>query len=62
MEKKINNPMGNLRQKQKAEKYALILNTAGDMFETMGYEKTTMRKIAAKVGRNTRAILRNYEW
>ena len=61
MEKKINNPMGNIRQKQKAETYALILNTAGDMFETMGYEKTTMRKIAAKVGISPGAIFKHFD-
>ncbi len=61
MKKKQNNPIENLRKKQKAETYALILNTAGDMFESMGYEKTTMRKIAAKIGISPGAIFKHFD-
>jgi AcrR family transcriptional regulator len=58
---KQNNPTGNLRKKRKAETYALILNAAGDMFESMGYKKTTMRKVAAKVGISSGAIFKHFE-
>ena len=50
-----------LREKQKAETYALILNVAGDMFESIGYEKTTLRKVAAKVGISPGAIFKHFE-
>ena len=61
MKNKHNKPTGNLRKKQKAETYALILNVAGDMFELMGYEKTTMRKVATKVGISPGAIFKHFE-
>ncbi len=61
MKKIKNNPIDNLRKKQKAETYALILNIAGDMFESMGYEKTTLRKIAAKVGISPGAIFKHFD-
>ncbi|MCP4353545.1 MAG: TetR/AcrR family transcriptional regulator [Desulfobacterales bacterium] len=61
MKKIQNNSAGSLREKQKAETYALILNVAGDMFESVGYEKTTMRKVAAKVGISPGAIFKHFE-
>ncbi|MCP4350235.1 MAG: TetR/AcrR family transcriptional regulator [Desulfobacterales bacterium] len=61
MTKKQNNLAENLRKKQKAETYALILDTAGDMFESVGYEKTTMRKVAAKAGITPGAIFKHFE-
>ncbi len=61
MKSKHNKPTGNLRKKQKAETYALILNVAGNMFESMGYEKTTMRKVATKVGISPGAIFKHFE-
>ncbi len=61
MKNKQDNPTGNLRKKQKAETYALILNVAGDMFESLGYEKTTMRKVAAKAGISPGAIFKHFE-
>ena len=41
---------GTLRQRQKTETYRLILATARNLFETEGYSKTTIRKIAAQAG------------
>ncbi len=61
MQKKENRPIENLREKQKAETYALILSVAGDMFESIGYEKTTLRKVAAKVGISPGAIFKHFE-
>ena len=61
MKNKHNKPTGTLREKQKAETYALILNVAGDMFESIGYEKTTLRNVAAKVGISPGAIFKHFE-
>jgi len=60
-EKKQNSPTGNLREKQKAQTYALILKIAGDMFESEGYERTTMRKVAARAGISPGAIFKHFE-
>ena len=41
---------GTLRQRQKTETYQLILKAARYLFETEGYTKTTIRKIATHAG------------
>ncbi len=61
MKKKEEYSGGNLRKKQKAETYAIIFKVAVDMFESVGYEKTTMRKIAAKAGISPGAIFKHFE-
>jgi AcrR family transcriptional regulator len=40
------NPMGTRREKQKAETRELILESARRLFETQGFEKTTIRAVA----------------
>ncbi len=48
-------PVGKRREKQKAETYALILESARFLFETNGFEKTTIRAVAshAEIGLGT---------
>ena len=48
-------PKGKQRKKQKAETYALILESARFLFETNGFEKTTIRAVAsqAEIGLGT---------
>jgi len=58
---KTNKTNGGHRAKQKAETYALILDNAKQMFEEVGYEKTTMRKIAEKAGISHGAIFKHFE-
>lgn len=41
------NPVGKRREKQKAETYALILDSARTLFETQGFKKSTIRAVAA---------------
>ena len=41
---------GTRRQQQKAETRALILNSARDLFEELGFERATMRAVAAAAG------------
>ncbi len=55
MNKKTKNPVGKRREKQKAETYALILESAKYLFDSVGYEKTTMRAVAthAEIGLGT---------
>jgi len=52
---KTKNPVGKRREKQKAETYALILESARFLFETEGFEKTTIRAVAsyAEIGLGT---------
>lgn len=40
-------PVGKRREKQKIETYALILESARFLFETQGFEKTTIRAVAS---------------
>ena len=40
-------PVGKRREKQKIETYALILESARFLFETKGFEKTTIRAVAS---------------
>lgn len=49
------------RQRQKAETYALILDSAKSLFENYGFEKTTMKKIAAMAGISPGAIFKHFE-
>lgn len=49
------------RDIQKAETYALILDIAKNLFEEVGYEKTTMRKIAARAGISPGAIFKHFD-
>ena len=55
MIEKNENPVGKRREKQKAETYALILESARFLFETNGFEKTTIRAVAlhAEIGLGT---------
>lgn len=50
-----------LREKQKAETYSLIFESAKNLFEEIGFEKTTIRKIAARVGVSPGAIFKHFE-
>lgn len=43
-------PEGKRREQQKAETRQLILESARALFETVGYEKATMRTVAAHAG------------
>lgn len=49
------NPVGKRREKQKIETYSLILESARFLFETKGFEKTTIRVVAshAEIGLGT---------
>ena len=47
MSEKTINPVGKRREKQKIETYALILESARFLFETKGFEKTTIRAVAS---------------
>jgi AcrR family transcriptional regulator len=49
------------RKKQKAETYNLIFVSAKNLFEEIGFEKTTMKKIAARVGISPGAIFKHFE-
>ncbi len=49
------------REKQKAETYTLILDAAKRLFEDLGFEKTTMKKIAANAGISPGAIFKHFE-
>lgn len=49
------------RKKQKAETNALILKKAKNLFEELGFEKTTMRKVAAAAEISPGAIFKHFE-
>ncbi len=49
------------REKQKAETNALILKIAKNLFEELGFEKTTMRKVAAEAEISPGAIFKHFE-
>ena len=49
------------RERQKAQTRVLILRTARDLFEAEGFEKTTMRRIAAKAGIGYGTIFKHFE-
>lgn len=48
-------PVGKIRERQKAQTHALILESARHLFETKGFEKTTIRAVAthAEIGLGT---------
>ncbi len=52
---KSESPVGRRREKQKTETYAVILESARFLFETNGFEKTTIRAVAshAEIGLGT---------
>ncbi len=50
-----------LREKQKAETYSLIFESAKSLFEEIGFEKTTIKKIAARVGISPGGIFKHFE-
>lgn len=47
MSLKTQNPVGKRREKQKEETYALIMESARFLFDTKGFEKTTIRAVAS---------------
>ena len=51
---------GTRRQQQKAETRALILNSARDLFEELGFERATMRAVAAAAGVGLGTIFSNF--
>ncbi len=55
MKKDIQKPVGKIREKQKQQTYAQILESARMIFDQEGYEKTTMRAVAchAEIGLGT---------
>jgi AcrR family transcriptional regulator len=48
------------RKKQKAETRELILNSAGNLFEKLGFEKTTMRAVAAEAEMGYGTIFKHF--
>ena len=52
---KQENPVGKRRERQKAETYELILESARVLFETQGFKKSTIRAVAthAEIGLGT---------
>ena len=48
-----------LRERQKAERRALLLSVARDLFETIGYDATTMAKVADRASVSTPTVF-NY--
>ena len=51
---------GTRRQKAKAETRRVILETAYSLFEKKGYQKTTMRELAAKAGVGLGTIFQHF--
>ncbi len=54
-------PAISLRERQKAETYAIIFDSAKALFEELGFEKTTLKKIGEKVGVTPGAIFKHFE-
>ncbi len=54
-------PMGRLRDRQRVETRAVILEAALDLMETKGYEHTTVEDIAAASGVSSRTFFRYFE-
>lgn len=55
MQPKPKSPVGKRREQQRTETYAMILESARFLFETNGFEKTTIREVAshAEIGLGT---------
>ena len=53
-------PAGTLRQQQKARTRTLILDTARNLFETHGFDKTTIRMVAAEAGAGLGTIFAHF--
>lgn len=53
--------MQNHRQRQKQATYDLLLATTRNLLEELGYEKTTMRKVAQSAGVTPGAIFKHFE-
>ena len=54
-------PTGNRRQIQKAETRELILDSARALFETEGYQRTTMRAVATHAGIGLGTIYKHFQ-
>ncbi len=54
-------PITGYRKKQKAQTYNLILDNAKCLFESLGFEKTTMKRIAEETGISPGAIFKHFE-
>ena len=50
MDRNPKKPYGTRRERQKAETRDLILESARELFDKLGYEKTTVRAVAQKAG------------
>lgn len=61
MQTKTEKPVINLRERQKAETYNAIFETAKVLFEELGFEKTTFKKIGEKAGITPGAIFKHFE-
>ena len=54
------NPSGTRRDRQKAETREIIIETARILFESDGFEKTTMRAVAARAGIGLGTIYKHF--
>jgi len=54
------NPVGKRREQQKAETHEIILESARILFETVGFEKTTMRAVATNAGIGLGTIYKHF--
>jgi AcrR family transcriptional regulator len=54
-------PGGTLRERQRAETRAVVLDAALDLFEAKGYEHTTVEDIAAEAGISSRTFFRYFD-
>jgi AcrR family transcriptional regulator len=53
-------PAGTHRERQKAETKAIILDTARNLFEELGFEKTTMRTLATRARMGYGTIFKHF--
>lgn len=56
----LEKPISRHRKKQKAETKELILNSARNLFEKLGFEKTTMRAVAAEAEMGYGTIFKHF--
>ncbi len=61
MQTKTEKPITSHRERQKAETYVAIFDTAKALFEELGFEKTTFKKIGEKAGITPGAIFKHFE-